>query len=191
MKTIKKLFGQLILLSGILLLSGPAFANESGIVKGRVTDKKNHPVEYATASLKNLETLKTEDGAMCDKSGNFVIENVKPGKYTLSISMIGYKKCDVRNISIDQNQEIVEETFVMKDSVQHLPALVVTAKRRPVANANENKLTTSVREKADSPSYFSTNYSNLIKVDWSQYYDLTRSIKPIICLSRFIICYAR
>jgi len=186
MKSIKKLFGQFILLSGILL-SSSAFANEAGIVKGRVTDKKNHPVEYATSSLKNLETLKTEDGAMCDKSGNFVIENVKPGNYALSISMIGYKKCDVRNITIDQNQNIVEETFVMKDSVQHLPALVVTAKRKPIANANEN----TVNKKADSPSYFSANYSNLMKVDWSQYYDLTRSIKPIICLSRFIICYAR
>ena len=190
MKSIKKLIGQFILLSGILL-SSSAFANEAGIVKGRVTDKKNHPVEYATASLKNLETLKTEDGAMCDKSGNFVIENVKPGIYALSISMIGYKKCDVRNITIDKNQKIVEETFVKKDSVQRLRALVVTAKRRPAAKANENKLTTSVSKKADSPSYFSANYSSLMKVDWSQYYDLTRSIKPIICLSRFIICYAR
>ncbi len=184
MKSINKQIKQFILLSGIILLSSPVFATESGIVKGRVTDKKNHPIEYATASLKNLETLKTQDGAMCDKNGNFVIEDVKPGKYALSISMIGYKKCDVRNITIDENQKNVEESFLLKDSTQHLRTLVVAAKRRPTAIANENKPTTLVSGKTGSSDY----YNNLMNVDWSQYYDLTRSIKPVLYLSKFIIC---
>jgi hypothetical protein len=50
------------------------------MVKGRVKDENNQPVEYATAVLKNSITNQFITGVVCNNKGEFEINNVKPGE---------------------------------------------------------------------------------------------------------------
>jgi len=192
MKTTKKFqISRLVLLTGIVFLCNPIFGEISGIIKGRVIDKKNHPIEFATATLTNTVTQKTKNGAMCDKNGNFIIEDVSTGEYILSISMVGYKKCELRKVKIDSNKSLVEEkAFILKDSVQHLQGLVVLAKRKPVVKSTENDFVTS---NASSSGRYSNVFSlisigyNCVLNTGTKIFDLTSKVKPLYNFCQYSI----
>ena len=69
-----------------LLLVYAGLAAQGWTVKGVVLDKKSgKPVEYATVVLSS-----TEQWALADAQGKFVIKNVPSGKNTISVSCLGY-----------------------------------------------------------------------------------------------------
>jgi outer membrane receptor for ferrienterochelin and colicin len=70
-------------------------------------------------------------GAASDLDGNYVILNVRPGSYTIIISMIGYQDIKFENIqvSVDLTTTINAE---LQESVEELDAIVVSAERSMV-----------------------------------------------------------
>jgi len=111
--------------SFVLLLS----AETTGIIKGRVIDSKNQPIEFATAALVNQETNEIVKGEVCNNKGEFVISKVIPGEYMLSVSMLGYAKTITDKIIIGKEKNsIIEKDIILKESSQQLSDVVVTAK---------------------------------------------------------------
>ena len=53
----------------------------------------------------NVEIPGTSQGASTDENGNFLIENIKPGKHILKVSYIGYKSVQ-KNVFISFNQTV-------------------------------------------------------------------------------------
>lgn len=193
MKSSTKTIGRLLIIASILFVSNPIFAELSGRVKGRVIDKKNHPIELATVTLTNIETQKTTNGAMCDLNGNFTVEDIDQGEYILSVTRIGYKKSESVKIKIDStNLLVLEKPFLLKDSVQRLPGLVVVAKRKPIVKSTENGLA-----ETKASSTFTANYMSLLSYVSKGYncvlnssiqlFDLTSNVKPILNLSKDFI----
>ena len=129
MKTIKDSQSKrMLLLTGMLFFSFLLFAEGSGVIKGRVMDNNNQPVEFATAVLRNLETNKFVTGVVCNYNGEFVIEDVAQGEYTLSTNMIGYKEKEPLKVAIDSLQNrLVEKEVVMNEIPEK--SIVVVAKR--------------------------------------------------------------
>jgi len=108
----------------------------SGIIKGRVMDNNNQPVEYATAVLKESRTNKFITGAVCNDKGEFIIKNVKPGEYKLSTQMIGYEKKDLQKIVVDNNKSLViEQQVVMNETPDK--SIVVVAKKSAYGRSNQ------------------------------------------------------
>src|SRR5687768_17487047 len=63
-----------------------------GRVSGRIIDMKtNSPVEFASVVLIYKSTNQTVKETQTDMQGNFKIENVPYGLYTLKASFIGYQ----------------------------------------------------------------------------------------------------
>jgi iron complex outermembrane receptor protein len=59
---------------------------------GRVIDATNNkPIPFATVYLKHLKDSTFFSGGLANDSGVFSIEQLKPGRYELKISFIGYK----------------------------------------------------------------------------------------------------
>ncbi|MDP4238544.1 MAG: carboxypeptidase-like regulatory domain-containing protein [Bacteroidota bacterium] len=141
MKTMKNFqFKRVLVLSGMAFFSFLLYAEDSGVIKGRVTDDNNQPVEYATAVLKNSTTNKFVTGAVCNRNGEYIIENVEPGEYILSTDMIGYGKKETKELVIEKKQnQVVEENVVMNE----IPgkSIVVVAKR----TSSETDLDTAER----------------------------------------------
>ena len=107
---------------GICILLSVSFTSpmaQSFNVSGTVTDKNNVPLVGANVIIKELSI-----GTAADSEGNFSITNIKNGKYTLEISMMGYQKF-IRTISINNSNFHIK--IKLKESVIKIDQIVVTA----------------------------------------------------------------
>lgn len=77
------------LLVTLLLFTGLLFAQDYGTVKGTILDKEvnNEPLMFASVMLKD-----TDMAVETNLHGNFEIEGIVPGLYTLIISYPGYEE---------------------------------------------------------------------------------------------------
>ncbi len=113
---------------------------EFGSIKGRVTDAKtNEPLIGANITIK--ETL---IGTASDKNGEYRIENLKPGEYTIVIKYVGFStQQEIINISPNKTLEL---NFSLSASLVNLDEIVVAgslSKREIRAVANPITTVTS------------------------------------------------
>ena len=86
----------LLLLFGVIYFSNAQRSSNANFqkqnIKGLVIDKEtSQPLEYAAISLTNLRRPEIIQGGITDSQGSFNIE-VWPGRYTLTIEYISFKK---------------------------------------------------------------------------------------------------
>jgi len=102
----------------------------SDTIIGRVTDTKNQPIEFATVSLLNPQTKELVMGEVSNVKGEFKLGKLKPGTYTLSVSMIGYAKNEKEKVVIDATKNLViEKNIILNESVHQLAEVNVSAKK--------------------------------------------------------------
>jgi outer membrane receptor for ferrienterochelin and colicin len=112
-------FSTLLLLT--FLFSIKAFSQEtSGELSGYIYDESGFPLIGATAVLDN-----TEKGATTNENGLFIIKDVAPGSYNLSVSFLGFESRTEFNINIKSvgNQTL---SFRLKESNNQLGEVVIT-----------------------------------------------------------------
>lgn len=112
-----------------IMLGVTLFASASGVVKGQVIDENNVPVQYATATLIDVVTDRIVVGDMCDNNGDFIIENVQPGFYILSIRNVGFEKDETTEIVVVEENTMYDVPVHLKEAVCNLPELQVVSKR--------------------------------------------------------------
>jgi hypothetical protein len=78
---------------------------ESGRVVGTVRDDSNAVVPGATVSVTNTETNVTRTTTTSD-SGEFVVAELKPGTYTVTVERSGFKKTEQPVFKLDVNQVV-------------------------------------------------------------------------------------
>jgi TonB-linked SusC/RagA family outer membrane protein len=95
-----------------------------GGIKGRITNDNGEPVLGAT-----VELLGQQKGSAADSVGGFVINGIKPGKYRLQVSGIGFVTV-VRDVTINNNQ-VLELNFQLKSNNNNaLDQVIVTGYSR-------------------------------------------------------------
>jgi outer membrane cobalamin receptor len=86
------------------LLSVSVFAQEKTtgtVIKGLVVDKNTGTaLESATIQVFKSEDSSLYNGASSDKSGNFVINDIPEGLYTVRVSYIGYATAVAKNVKV-------------------------------------------------------------------------------------------
>lgn len=129
---------RILILSGIMLLYIVTFANANTTIKGRILTDSNQPVEHATATILSTNSMNIIEGDMCNENGDFIIENVEPGEYILSLRQVGCDKNETRKITVDENNQIVDlKTLVLKTLNIQLPELEVVAAHKNKAIAKK------------------------------------------------------
>lgn len=112
----------LLLFGSILALTAQA---QIGVICGTVTDAKfKDPLIGATVSIQG-----TTIGAITDIDGNFRLENLKPGKYTLVASYVSYKTEMIKDVAVVARQESVVR-IELSDADLQLQNVVVMAQRK-------------------------------------------------------------
>ncbi len=72
-----------------------------GIVQGLILDSISmKPIEYASASLVDLEHNEVVTGGLSDKNGRLNITEIPLGKYVAVIEFMGYKKKEIGPLNI-------------------------------------------------------------------------------------------
>ncbi|WP_125723086.1 TonB-dependent receptor [Flavobacterium ustbae] len=114
MSTRKFLFFISFLFFSIVL---KAQQNQGFLVSGQVTEKSGQTIPFATVIID-----KTDLSMISDENGNFVFKNVKPGKYTLKISAIGFSGQKKQIEVLDNNVTI---SLQLDNELQELESVTV------------------------------------------------------------------
>lgn len=82
-----KTIRSLSILYSLLFISAEV-SSQTARITGKVVEAiNNQPVPFATIAIEGTTT-----GTFSDAEGNFILENVAPGTYNLSVSFVGFKK---------------------------------------------------------------------------------------------------
>ncbi len=73
--------------------------------------------------------MNTKLGASSDRNGNFIINSVPQGEYTLKASYISYRNITIEGIKVIEN-ETTEINIELEKSFIDVPSIVVTASKR-------------------------------------------------------------
>ncbi|MBU0529789.1 TonB-dependent receptor [bacterium] len=114
------------------------FGQDYGKITGNIFDRKTGKPLYGV----NILVKNTFVGTSTDASGGFIIENLKQGKYTLLISMIGYKKRIINNAETFNDRSTGIEIELEQDVLES-PSIIVTATRKE-QDVMESPLSVSV-----------------------------------------------
>lgn len=89
-------------------------------VKGTITTADGKPAEFANVELKG-----TNKGAVSNESGEYKIENIRQGTYTIVVSGLGIKK-ESKTIEINSSQSNYNIDFVVEESIGQLDEIIVS-----------------------------------------------------------------
>ena len=99
-----------IVFLAILMSSSAVYAVSTGKLVGRATDSDGEPLVGV-----NIYVLETEQGAVTDLEGLYLILNVRPGTYTLRASYIGFQSVLVQDVRIQIDRTTVQD-FLLTDT---------------------------------------------------------------------------
>jgi TonB-dependent receptor len=116
------------------LLSVAIFPSSNGTIKGTIKDAQTkEALPYS-----NVTVLGTSWGASSNVEGNFVIQNIPAGKYTLRASYIGYKSQELVVEVTDGN--VTRKNFNLKAEGVYSDSVVVTAQAEGQTKAINEQL---------------------------------------------------
>ncbi|MDI6779001.1 MAG: TonB-dependent receptor [Bacteroidota bacterium] len=114
-----------IILIVLVAVTLQIFAQQYGILKGRVISKEtNQPLPSANLMIKG-----TLIGAATDFNGNYTIPKIRPGKYILVVSLIGYRREEIINVVIESGKETILNIDLEPTAIQ-FGQIVITAGKR-------------------------------------------------------------
>ncbi len=112
----------------------------SGFIKGKVIDSSTKKViDYANVSLFSAKDSSVINGTVSNSKGEFIITNVRPGKYYAKISFVGYKSTVITNINITSKSQAAELGLVsiVPSSIQMSGVVVRADKEMIVTNLDK------------------------------------------------------
>jgi hypothetical protein len=104
-----------------LLLLVPAFTGaQSGIIKGRITNKiNNEPIMFASVLVEG-----TDKGTTTDETGNYEIGGLTPGLYNVRATYVGFNEATIYEIQVTSAKPAVVD-IEMEESIETLEEVVI------------------------------------------------------------------
>ena len=101
-----------------------------GIVKGKILDRqKSEPLGFVNIKVTEQSSDKFAGGGITDAGGNFNVSGLKDGKYTLTLTFMGYKDV-TRQFEITPTKRDVQfKLLYMAEDAKQLNEVTVTGQR--------------------------------------------------------------
>lgn len=110
-----------LLLPLFLFLGFNSFAQQgTGAVSGTITSVEEEPMELVSVSLVELRKNTLTDG-----KGNFMLNNIAPGRYTVRIQMIGMKVKDLP-VEIKAGETAIVDYKLTEENIRALQEVTVS-----------------------------------------------------------------
>jgi outer membrane receptor protein involved in Fe transport len=136
-----------------------------GTISGKVVDKKNNPISYATISIK--EGAKVTTGGITDDNGTFQIKNLALKNYTVEIQFIGYKT-SVTKADLTSDKTITLNKIVLEEEATQLEGVNVIAERSTVEQKIDRKVINVGRDLTTAGATASEIMNNIPSVNVDQ-----------------------
>jgi len=115
----KTFSGLMLIVAVMIIIPLVITAGTTGKIKGVVTDKETgKPITGASVML-----VGTNQGAMTDPDGKYIIMFIEPGEYTLRYTAIGYRTVEITCITVS-NDLITEQNVKMEKAVNDLGQVI-------------------------------------------------------------------
>lgn len=95
---------------------------ETGTVQGHIQTIDNQPAAYVTVTLKEVNR-----STITDENGGYTLRKIKPGQYTLLVTMAGLQEKE-QAITVKKN-EVSEVNFALSENRKQLEEVVVTNRK--------------------------------------------------------------
>ena len=116
----------------IFLLShifGTSLLSQS-VVKGSVTDESGSTPEYANILLLQSSDSNLVKGAILSKEGTYYFEQINPGTYLVSTSMIGYQPAFSELLTIRPGRNVIQvPNIIVAEDITRLEEVTVRKKK--------------------------------------------------------------
>ena len=105
-KNIKLLF--------FILFSLKALFASSGKISGKITNlKTNTSMIGVNVLVKELGV-----GTVSDEQGEYIIVNIKPGRYTIEVTYIGFSKVVLKDVVVNQNRTLYQNIQLKEEALE-------------------------------------------------------------------------
>ncbi|MDP4262408.1 MAG: TonB-dependent receptor [Bacteroidota bacterium] len=135
-----------VILIGLMVLIGTmSEAQEKdkpgteGKITGKIIDSLSQkPVEYATITVYLQGSKKVVNGTIADKDGQFILKNIDPGVYKITVEFIGYLPKTINDVTISK-----------KNSLADLKNIFLSANQKTLQNVTVTSSNTLIENKID------------------------------------------
>src|SRR5687768_10602551 len=110
------------------------FAQDKATLYGKVTDKETGEALVGA----NVIIKGTSMGKTADLDGNYRIENIKPGEYSIEVSYIGYGKTLFTGIKLKEG-EVKQLNVKLGSQTVNVEQEVVIVGEKPLVDVEESK----------------------------------------------------
>lgn len=101
-----------------------------GTVKGKILDRqKSEPLGFVNIKVTEQDSDKFAGGGITDAGGNFNVSGLKDGKYTLSLTFMGYKDVTRQFEITPAKREVQFKLLYMAEDAKQLNEVTVTGQR--------------------------------------------------------------
>jgi iron complex outermembrane receptor protein len=100
------------------------FSQENSTIKGRITDADQKPLSGVNVLIAQLNT-----GTQSNAQGDFSIENLSVGNYTLTISYLGFKT-QTKQVSVQNDGVLTLGNIVLYEGNEILNEVVINGERQ-------------------------------------------------------------
>lgn len=119
---------------------------EAGSITGKVTDKEQQPIEFATVTLHKATDSSLVKGEFSDQSGKYTFEHIVSGTYLVKVAGVGYESMSYADIRITSDDESVDlGTSVLLPFSNELSEVTVVA-QKPMIQYDHDKMVLNVSE---------------------------------------------
>ena len=149
----------LILFYSINIVKAQSISSEkNSTILGKLLDQSDAEVMYASIALMKDDSI-IVNSAISDMNGDFKIENIEAGIYSLRVDHIEYTTLTTEVLTLNNNESKLIDDIILARHINGLDEVVITY-RKPLIEIKADKLIFNV---SSSPSASGTNGLDLLK----------------------------
>ncbi len=135
------------------------FAQSTGNIEGKIINNAG-----TTISEANVKLVGTQFGTQSNAEGNFSLENISFGNYTLRISYVGYKTKEVA-VEINSTQNVIIEDIILASSEEQLGEVVLqgSGNINDFARAKSDYVAKMPLKEIENPQVYNTITAQLLQ----------------------------
>ncbi len=113
-----------------------------GIIKGKLVDEATGlPVEYGSIAVISMRDSSLAGGTISDSKGNFRIEQIRTGRYSVRIQFMGYETKQIKDVIVKpDNPELYLGTVKLHNRASNIEGVEITAEKEMIVNNLDKKI---------------------------------------------------